>query len=199
VIARLFSPGKGKAWVRMLALGGTIAATLFLMWQSDEPPGSQEKAKELRGPAEPDGFIIQADYRTWDAQGNPKIRMTSPRIEQFESNNLAAMEQPRATLHGEGDPVPWNIEADRGSLLQNDELVNLNGNVVIHRQFQGTDTTFETDELTMNNAEGTVYTDQPVTIIEPHGTTKATGMKAWLDNRILELNSQVEGHYDPIR
>ncbi|WP_316933358.1 LPS export ABC transporter periplasmic protein LptC [Marinobacter sp. AL4B] len=199
MIARLFSPGKGKAWARTLALGGTIAATLFLMWQSDEPPGGQEKAEELRGPAEPDGFIIQADYRTWDTEGSPKIRMTSPRIEQFESRNLAVMEQPRATLHGEGDPVPWNVEADQGSLLQNDDLVNLNGNVVIHRQLQGSETTFETDELTLNNTEGTVYTDQPVIITEPHGTTKATGMKAWLDDRILELNSQVEGHYDPIR
>ena len=199
MIARLFIPGNGKAWARMLALGGTLAATVFLMWQSDEPPGTRNDAEQLRGPAEPDGFIVQADYRTWDEQGNPKIRMTSPRIEQFESRDLAAMEQPKAILHGEGDPMPWIIEADKGSLQQNDELVNLNGNVVIRRPLQGTEATLETQELTLNNAERTVYTDQPVTISEPHGTTQATGMKAWIDDRILELNSRVEGQYEPIR
>ncbi|WP_372964292.1 LPS export ABC transporter periplasmic protein LptC [Marinobacter sp.] len=199
MIARLFSPGKGKAWARMLALGITLAATMFLMWQSDEPPGARDDAADLRGPAEPDGFIVQADYRTWDAQGNLKIRMTSPRIEQFESSNTATMERPRAILQGEGDPAPWIIEADEGSLLQGDELVNLKGNVVINRQLQGDETTLTTQELTLNNTERTVYTDRPVTISEPHGTTQATGMKAWIDDRILELNSQVEGHYEPIR
>ncbi|WP_303290643.1 LPS export ABC transporter periplasmic protein LptC [Marinobacter sp. SS5-14b] len=199
MIARLLNPGNGKAWARMLALGGTLAATVFLMWQSDETPPPRSDAEALRGPAEPDGFIVQADYRTWDEQGNPKIRMTSPRIEQFDSRNLAAMEQPRATLYGEGDPMPWIIEADKGSLQQNNELVHLNGNVVVSRQLQGSEATLKTQALTLNNAERTVYTDQPVVMSEPHGTTQATGMKAWIDDRILELNSRVEGQYEPIR
>lgn len=199
MIRRFFSPQAGKPWLRTLALGATVAATMYLMWHSDEPPTTSTDAEQLRGEAEPDGFVVEADYRAWDEQGNLEIHMASPRIEQFEADDSAIMTTPRAWLYGEGAAEPWIIEADAGSLLQTQGLVHLVGNVTVLRTSGDSQATLATEALTMDNNEGIVFTDQPVTITEPFGTTQAIGMKAWIDQRILELDSRVEGHYETIR
>ncbi|SFR42507.1 lipopolysaccharide export system protein LptC [Marinobacter gudaonensis] len=185
-----------RPWLRMLALGGTVVAAVFLLWRSDEAPVVDQEAAALRGDAEPDGFVVNGNYRSFDETGNLEIRFVSPRIEQFEEKNLATMDSPRAELYGDADTQPWIVEADRGRLMQNRELVYLTGNVQVLRSVGERDTTLTTRTLTLDNNEGVVYTDAPVEIRDVTGITTAVGMKAWIDERILELNSQVEGYYD---
>ena len=59
-----------RPWVRTLALVVLIGATVFLLWRSDDPPAPSATPDELRGPAEPDGFVVDGHYRAYDAQGN---------------------------------------------------------------------------------------------------------------------------------
>lgn len=185
-----------RPWLRMLALGCTLAATVFLMWRSDEPPVVQDDAAELRGKTEPDGFIINGSYTSYDQEGNLKIHFTSPRIEQFEEGNLATMTEPHATLYGQPETEPWIVDAENGSLLQNEGLVYLTDHVRVVRTIGERQATLTTTTLTLDNDQGIVYTDAPVTITDEIGVTRAKGMKAWVDQRILELKSQVEGRYD---
>ena len=185
--------------LQTLALAGTIVAAVFLLWRSDEPPVIDRQAADLRGDTEPDGFVVNGKYTSFDEAGNPKVSFTSPRIEQFEEGNLATMESPRAELYSVtdgADTLPWIVEAENGSLLQNENLLYLTGNVRILRNVDGRDTTLTTPTLTLDNDRGLAYTDAPVEIRDVTGTTRATGMKAWIDERILELNSQVEGLYE---
>lgn len=185
--------------VRMLALGATIAVTVFLLWQSDEPPGTlNTDAQQLRGDAEPDGFVINGNYTSYDETGHRKIVFTSPRIEQFEEGNLATMKSPNAQMFSNTETDPWILEAENGSLQQDEDLLKLTGNVHVERTIGDREATLMTQSLTLDNKEGMVYTDEPVKIIDKAGTTRATGMKAWIDDRILELNSQVEGRYETV-
>lgn len=188
-----------KPRLRTLALAATVGATVFLMWQRDEVDIKRGDATALRGPSEPDSFIIEGRYTTWDEQGNLKMTLASPRIEQFDDSDHATMNAPRARIYNEQGTDPWIIEADEGSLQQNEDRVVLTGNVVVLRQTADSEATLTTSSLTLDNNQGIVYTDQPVTITEPFGVTRATGMKAWVDQRILELNSRVEGHYETVR
>lgn len=200
MIRQLLTPRSGKdAWARTLALVAVIGATLFLMWQSDERSTTNPEAEQLRGPSEPDSFVVDSVYRTWDKQGNLELRLTSPRIEQFEASDQAILEQPNARVYGKPDSPPWIIEADQGSLRQTRGLLDLTGNVVVTQRSEESEVTLVTEVLTLDNREQTAYTDQPVTITEPFGVTQATGMKAWIDQRILELNSRVEGQYETFR
>ena len=59
-----------------------------------------------------------------------------------------------------------------------------------------TESQLKTESLTLDNKQRIVHTDAPVVMTDPSGVTRATGMKAWIDERIVELNSQVEGQYE---
>jgi len=183
--------------LRMLALALTIAATMFLLWRGDEPPmSSYSDARQLRGEAEPDGFVINGSYTSYDEAGHRKIVFTSPRIEQFEEGNLAIMESPSAELFSKSEEGPWVLNAEKGSLQRDQDMLFLSGNVRVVRTIGDREATLNTESLTLDNRKGTVYTDDLVEITDSVGTTRAKGMKAWIDKRILELNSQVEGRYE---
>ncbi|PSF05963.1 LPS export ABC transporter periplasmic protein LptC [Marinobacter fuscus] len=199
MIRDLLTGHNGKPRLRMLALAGTLAATVFLMWQSDAPVSLRDDGSDLRGSAEPDGFVINGQYRSWNEQGKLAIQLNSPRIEQFDHSGVARIVQPRARLSGQKNADPWLIEADEGSLQQATERLELTGNVQLIHQLGDQQARLETEALTLDNQAGTIATDQPVVITEPHGVTRSTGMKAWIDERILELHSRVEGHYETAR
>ncbi len=182
--------------LRALALGCTVVVALFLLWHSDEPKQAASDVTELRGSDEPDGFVINGSYTGYDKTGQIKIHFNSPRIEQFEDSEVAIIKSPHAELYGEPGSPPWIVDADRGRLQQKDNLLYLNDNVRIVRQADNRTATLTTTSLTLDNNAGTVYTEAPVEITDRVGVTRATGMKAWINNRILELNSKVEGRYE---
>lgn len=183
--------------LRLLALAGTVFALFTLLWQSDEPTTPMEAAA-LRGDAEPDSFVVGGQYLSFSETGRRSTLIKSQRIEQFESDRLTQMQQPRAILFGEADDdASWEVQAQRGEFLEVEDLMYLTGEVEIVRLAgQRGPLSLSTQALTLNNGEGTIYTEEPVEITDALGVTRATGMTAWIDQRILELNAQVEGRYE---
>lgn len=185
--------------VRNTLLAALVAVLLTLMWQSDQPDPAAPGVSGT-GSQGPDGFVEQGRYLSFDEQGRKVIEVTSPRIEQFEQQQMATLESPRAWLAQNREDQPWHLVADHGNLEQDSMILTLTGNVTIStRDNQGREATLSTSRLELDNERRLVTTDQPVTIRAPAGTTRATGMKAWIDDRILELQSDVEGIYEPAR
>ncbi len=183
--------------VRTLSLILAIVALVTMLWRSDEPETPID-AENLRGAEEPDGFVVGGQFITFNEQGNLTARFQSARVEQFEDTNLFRMEQPTATLYGAEGQVSWTGSAENGEFRQAEEIAQLSGNVLITRQTPGQQPLeLSTASLTLDNKNRTLFTDDSVTISDALGITKAVGMKAWIDDRILELNAQVEGHYEP--
>ncbi|MEQ9544711.1 MAG: LPS export ABC transporter periplasmic protein LptC [Marinobacter sp.] len=185
-----------RPWLRTLALGFTAVALVMMLWQSDEPQEPVDAAA-LRGQSEPDGFVVNGRYLSYDETGKLSVRFESPRIEQFEAGNKAIMESPRAELFGEGEEEPWYLSSESGTYREEKGLLHLEGNVKVIRRSGNRQGTLTTSRLTLDNTSRTVYTDAPVELTDSFSVTRATGMKAWIDDRILELNSQVEGRYEP--
>lgn len=184
----------------MLALAVTVAVTVFLLWHSDEPPTtSYSDAKQLRGEGEPDSFVVNGSYTSYDETGHREIVFTSPRIEQFEEDDLATMVSPSAELFSNTEDGPWVLNAQKGRLRQSEDVLHLSGNVRVVRIVDGREATLVTESLTLDNNQGIVFTDDPVEITDRVGITQAKGMKAWIDERILELNSQVKGRYETVK
>lgn len=169
---------------------------LSLLWQSEEKTGDNE-AEQLRGPKEPDSFVVNGEYRSYSESGDIAMVFKSPRVEQFDAENRAHMQSPRATLIDSSSGQPWTIKADDGNYRLNRDIIDLTGSVVISRALpSGQEGKLETTHLTLDNKKRIVHTDAPVVLRDPRGVTRATGMKAWIDKRIVKLQSQVEGQYE---
>lgn len=182
--------------LRFLALAALSAVLIGLLWRSDDQ-GGPTVGQELRGPDEPDSFVVNGEYRSFDEQGQLTTVISSPRIEQFDAQNRAHMQQPRATMIDADSGQPWHMRADEGNYRTNRDVIDLSGNVVISRVLaSGSEGSLETTHLTLDNQKRIVHTDAPVLLRDPRGTTRATGMKAWIDQRIVQLQSQVEGQYE---
>ena len=185
--------------VRNLALLVCAGVLASLLWQSDErrEPSS---ANALRGESEPDGFVVNGQYKAFNVQGQLTSEIQSPRIEQFDLQQRAVMTTPNATMFDEKSGKPWHLTADSGTFLEANNLIELTGNVVVTRPLEGDQTaTLETDTLTVDNANRTVSTDAPVLMTDHRSVTRAVGMSAQIDERILELKSRVEGRYEPAK
>lgn len=188
-------PEQRPGW-RTIALLATFIATAALLWHSDNDVPMPTQDSELRGDREPDSFVVDALYTSYDEQGTVKIQFVSPRIEQFEAGGYAIMAEPQATIRGKPGSEPWQLTAKHGKLLNNNSQLELEGDVRIVRQIGERSATLSTTRLTLDNRTNMAYTDAPVEIVDATGITYATGMKAWFNERILELDSQVEGRYE---
>lgn len=183
--------------LRALALAAVIAALIAMLWESDEPVQPTEATK-LRGEAEPDSFVVGGQFLSFGETGQLTTRIKSQRVEQFEKDSLFRMQQPRATLFDEAGEAAWQLEAEDGRFREEKEIMHLTGNVrIVRLAGQQDPLSLTTRALTLNNSNRTAYTSEPVKITDPLGITRATGMKVWMDERILELNAQVEGRYEP--
>ena len=188
-------PEQRPGW-RTIALLTTFIATAALLWHSDNDVPMPTQDSELRGDREPDSFVVDALYTSYDEQGTVKIQFVSPRIEQFEAGGYAIMAEPQATIRGKPGSEPWQLTAKHGKLLDNNSQLELEGDVRIVRQIGERSATLSTTRLTLDNRTNMAHTDAPVEIVDATGITYATGMKAWFNERILELDSQVEGRYE---
>ena len=188
-------PEQRPRW-RTIALLATVIATVALLWHSDNELPMPMQGSELRGDSEPDSFVVNALYTSYDEQGTIKIQFVSPRIEQFETTDYAIMAEPQATIQGQPGSEPWQLTAKHGKLRDGNSLLELEGDVRIVRQIGERSAILTTTTLTLDSRTNMAYTDAPVEIVDATGTTNATGMKAWLNERILELDSQVEGRYE---
>lgn len=176
---------------------GLLAALFVLMVWENEEATLDPDAAELRGPREPDGFIVNAIYRAYGNDGNLSSRIESRRAEQFEGEQYALMEAPRGAVFEQETRRPWLISANDGRYDLNTEQLQLFGDVEIVRENPGmASSRVLSERLTLDNQQRIVHTEAPVTILDFRGTTEAVGMRGWIDERVIELESQVEGNYD---
>ena len=178
------------------SVAGLTALALVLLLMRSEQPVSSRDAEELRGPDKPDGFVVNATYRSFDERGRLETRITSDRGEQFDDDKRVTMESPRGLLLEKDSRAPWHLAAKHGEYYLNRERLTLNTDVRIrHKTRERGDALLRTERLIVDNRKRIVHTDAPVTIINQSGRTRATGMTGWIDDRVLELENQVDGYY----
>jgi lipopolysaccharide export system protein LptC len=176
-------------------IGILLAFFILIIWQDEENSMSSDDTG-LRGPREPDGFIVNALYRSYDVDGNLSSRIETERAEQFEGEQYALMDRPRGAVFEHETRLPWLISADDGRYdLKTEQLLLLGDVEVIRENPELAPSRLLTERLTLDNRERIVHTEAPVTLLDFRGTTDAVGMRAWIDERVIEFESQVEGEY----
>jgi len=174
-----------------------FAAAALWYWREDSP--LLTPATEPEDADSPDAFVVAGRYRTFNADGQLASVLTSSRAVHYPRDNTGHLDSPQVDVI-QKDGRPWQINAQKGVLALDTDVVQLRENVRI--QTLPTEDqpalTMTTETLTLDNRTGFITTDQPVNIASSQGQTTAVGLDAYVDEKRMILKSQVRSTYDPV-
>lgn len=184
---------------RSIALWGIVGILLLglgLLVVQKDAPIRDTTATDLRGPQKPDGFVVNATFRSFDTRGRLKSRIRTRRAEQFQAEDRVTMEAPHAKLIPRGEGAPWFVRARTGLYQPDAATLTLEQDVrARHNNPERGDVLMLSERMTLDNNERIVQTDAPVTLIDRFSRTNAVGMTGWIDKRSIRLESDVRGRY----
>lgn len=188
-----------------------LTALFLLLWES--PPGAllpgglfRDSAQRSAQDEYPSNILIRGQQRQFDESGRLDTIVQAERADYYRaasgtavSHDHTRFEQPRVTLLQPAGP-PWQASAEHGSAAADGSLVELLDRVVLQRDLaDGTSTRLETSQLLLKPQQKFAETDKPVTIRSTNAITRATGMRAHLQEERIQLLSEVRGTYEPAR
>lgn len=122
-----------------------------------------------------------------DAKGGGyRWRLDAERAETFPGTGKTLLR--KVTIGVEEPGRKWKVTSDEGDLIQDTRDVELRGNVVL---VSSEGLRVETTVLKWMNADGKVWTEQPVTIYRSGGVVKGTGLDAVPSQEIAIVRGRV--------
>ena len=177
----------------LLSAAFVIAIVLYAVLTPNTPVSLFQEESLLID--EPDAFVTNAIYRTFDVKGNLTSVLHSERAKHFPDTDIGFLTKPDLQLYQEGESN-WHATSEEGQFdVKNDHLV-LSGNVtILGEDRKGTPFTMTTDKLNYANKSDFIETDLPVKIVSVDSEITAIGMTANLTEKKINLLSKVKGHY----
>ena len=126
-----------------------------------------------------------------DAKGGGyRWRLDAERAETFPGTGKTLLR--KVTIGVEEPGRTWKVTSDEGDLIQDTRDVELRGNVVL---VSSEGLRVETTVLKWMNADGKVWTEQPVTIYRSGGVVKGTGLDAMPSQEIAIVRGRVQATF----
>ena len=182
-----------RRWIALL-----LVAVAVLSWwlQRSTEPGSQQAFEQTVH--EPDYYMDEFELTSLNLSGQPAHKLYADNMKHYAHDDSATLEQPHLVVF-RGDDGFWDIRAESGRVLNGGESVLLKGEVIILRITPSGSEALQlyTSDLTVRPHAKYAETAAPVRIKDGRGVTTATGMRADLNQRRVELLSKVRGSYEP--
>ena len=178
------------AVVSVLLVAAGASGWVLRSLDSDDPETA------WRVPGEPDSYMERFVTVEMDDAGKPKRRLEAEYMA-FHPDGTTELSHPYYVFHlAEGEP--WHVRSEHGRISADGKVVLLPGRVDIWRNDESGTRALDirTTDLEVLTESGYGETDEPVTIRTPASTSKGVGMRAWLDERRIELLSEVRTHVD---
>ena len=190
-------------WAPLLLLGALAVLTWWLDAQINEPGNGRNGD----GRHDPDLIIEGVRAVELDADGNAVQTLAARRASHFPDDGTVEFDAPNFTTSQPGRPA-FTVQAEHGRMSGDRENAYFEGNVRATRAAdKGADAsdadqasgpiTLSTEFLHVIPKADRAQTDKPVTIEEPRGIIRATGLV--LDNqaKTLKFNADVRGTMAP--
>jgi len=194
-----------KTWIIFLTLLGAALLT-FLLWRSPPTEFADFLDNTTSKLSYPTTFAVNSKTKQYDETGKlsysihsqetrhydrttdgPEITFEKPTVIVYE--NAVQAQERVATL---------TVSADKGEGNEKQDELMLIGNVVLEQAaIDGSITQLKTDQLRVQPNRRYAETTKPVIITDKTGTTSATGLKVFFDDKRIELLSDVKGQYAP--
>jgi lipopolysaccharide export system protein LptC len=190
------------AWSPLLLLGSLAALTYWLDAQVRTPAPRADGASRH----DPDLYIENFSAASFDAGGRLLQSLAAKRAQHYPDDDSVDLVSPSLVLTDPGKPR-LSVTADAGTVSGNREVVTLRGNVRAIRDapapsaprdsMLGGPATFSTEFLRIVPKLSRAETDKAVTIEEPRGIIRGTGMILDNNAHTLKLQSAVRGTLQP--
>ena len=170
-----------------------IVSAALLYWGLVASPQENRKTPIQTVSSKIDYFVEQGKTKSWDAQGNLELKLSSTLIEHDPSQQLSFITSPNSK-HYRKNNLPIDVTAQQGTVTDDNVRIDLAGNVVLlDNSFAKQPTTLTTEKLTIYQHDQYAETDQPVEINSESGNIEAVGMDIQFEDRIMNFHSQVKG------
>lgn len=181
-----------------LILATALLAPVLLYWGAGRAPTETPAPTLAPDVADTDFYLRDARVRQFDASGRLHQELASPELEHYPEPGRLQATRPQVTLLRDDEAGGRvRISALEGEMLDSNERIDLSGDVrVFDEPDSGTSLQLETTRLKLLPEQQYAETDAPVRIISEQGETAARGMKAYFNERKVELLSEVEGRYE---
>lgn len=150
----------------------------------------------------PQGPILTLDNFTairMNAQGVRQYTLNAPHLEELPDDGGTEVNRPRFEIYRDADTRDWLIEAERGWLSTDQELVVLRQNVAAFRAATADQppVTIHSRDLLYRPQPNLLSSDAAVRMSTPNSWLSGTGMRADLNTHRLRLLWNVRGEYAP--
>ncbi|MBK8970256.1 MAG: LPS export ABC transporter periplasmic protein LptC [Hahellaceae bacterium] len=181
-----------KRWISLVTTVVTVGLFYLL---SEEAPLQLFNGEDQVIAQEPDAFVLNATYLTFDKNGQLRTRLRSEKAVHFPATDQGQLTNPHLIVYPE-QGAPWEITSQQGLLFLQEDKLELAGFVtVVGEQPPGKALRFDSPTLQYDDKTRFIRTDQPVTINSQFNQLSAVGMEFEVDKKILRLFSRVEGVY----
>lgn len=133
-----------------------------------------------------------------DEEGRVVYRVTAGLAEEQPETGSLLMNDVRVEFH-QDTPVPWRVRATRAEADPSQSYLELEGNVELEREADGSRprALVETNRLRLEPEQATAVASGDVRFTVGDNTLSAMGLKAFLRDDRLELESRVHGRFVP--
>lgn len=170
-----------------------IVSAALLYWGLVASPQENRTTPIQTVSSKIDYFVEQGKTKSWNAQGNLELKLSSILIEHDPSQQLSFITAPNSK-HYRKNNLPIDVTAQQGTVTDDNVRIDLAGNVVLlDNSFAKQPTTLTTEKLTIYQRDQYAETDQPVEINSESGNLEAVGMDIQFEDRIMNFHSQVKG------
>jgi lipopolysaccharide export system protein LptC len=189
-----------RLWRTLLVIA-CASILLLLLWRSPPKELSDLLTAAKPMPAFPSSYMTNAHTKQYNEFGQLSytlqttlVRFYEPRIP---TDPEVVFDQPSLAVYEDNIDTPlWQISATSAEGNNKGDELQLQDNVVIRQQLaNGHERLFTTSFLLVKPNRRYAETDKPVIIRDQSGTTQATGIKLFFDEKRIELLSHVESDY----
>lgn len=198
-----FSARDWRAELSSAALGWTPLVILLLFvavsaWFLNALDTDERPLNGSRPSNEPDFYMERFETTVMGESGEPRRRLSAQRMSHFPESDTKEFTKPHMVVFRDTGE-PWHVTASRGWSSPDDEVLVLLGEVHIWRNAPSgeRELDIETEDLRVITAAEMGETDRPVVIRTPTTETRGVGMRAYLAESRLELDSRVKTVVQP--
>lgn len=177
-----------------LLLLSAIGASIWSILVSNESHSTQTNDSSSL----PDAFMEEVVATFMNKQGDPALKVLSPKMTHYTNHDITNIEKPLVTIY-RNSPNPWYINSDYAKTSQGLGQIDFWSHVKIYHQADNKNplTTMKTMSLTVFPDKQTAETNQAIVIQQPSTIIHAVGMSVDMNDGTVKLLSQARGEYDP--